>query len=68
MKGICLHFGRLGLSLYGRSFWQYRQFFLLPTVTAEYGKGYDVHVDLEIKLLCFGIGVRFIYLNELKIK
>lgn len=55
MKRIGFSIGKFGLYLYVRSFWKYKQFFLLPAVTAEF---VSRSLDLELKLLCFGIGLR----------
>lgn len=55
MKRIGLSIKSFGIYLYVRSFWKYRQFFLLPTISLEIPKR---SLDLEIKFLCFGFGLR----------
>lgn len=55
MKRIGFKIKTFSLYLYVRSFWKYKQFFLLPALTAEF---VSRSLDLELKFLCFGIGLR----------
>lgn len=55
MKRIGFKIKKFSLYLYLRSFWKYKQFFLLPAVSAEF---VSRSLDLELKFLCFGIGLR----------
>lgn len=55
MKRIGFNIKKFSLYLYVRSFWNYKQFFLLPAVTAEFTRR---GLDLELKALCFGAGLR----------
>lgn len=64
MLSTIIHCGRIGLSLYIREYWKYKAFFLYPALSAEFVNGYDRFVDFEIKFLCFGIGVRFIWIKK----
>lgn len=55
MKRIGIKIGTFSVYLYVRSFWKYKQFFILPAVTVEF---VSRSLDLELKHLCFGIGLR----------
>ena len=55
MKRIGFKIKTFSVYLYMRSFWRYRQFFLLPAVSVEF---VNRSLDLELKILCFGIGLR----------
>lgn len=64
MKTIGFHIGRIGFYLYLQSLWKYKQFYLTPGVMVEGVKGHDVfYFDFEIKLLCFAVGVRLIWIK-----
>lgn len=66
MKSIGLKFYRIGIFLFIRNLWKYKNFVLLPTLTLDAVKGYDRYADLELKVLCFGLGFRFIWLTKIK--
>lgn len=55
MKRIGFKIKKFSLYLYLRSFWKYKQFFLLPAISVEF---VSRSLDLELKFLCFGIGLR----------
>lgn len=59
MKTIGFHIGRIGFYLYLQSLWKYKQFYLTPGVMVEGVKGHDI----EIKLLCFSVGFRLIWIK-----
>lgn len=63
MKTIGFHIGRIGFYLYLQSLWKYKQFYLTPGVMVEGVKGHDVYLDIEIKLLCFSVGFRLIWIK-----
>lgn len=64
MKYTGFHVSRFGLYFFGRNAWKYRQFYVVPGVAVEMVRGRDYYIDVEIKLLCFGFGVRFIWLKN----
>ena len=66
MKSIGFKFGRIGIFLFMRTAWKYKHFVLLPTLALDAVKGYDRYVDLEIIFLCYGFGVRFIWITKKK--
>lgn len=50
---------KLGLSIYGRSFLKYKEFYIVPGVTLSFRKAHNLSkIDIELKILCFGIGVQ----------
>lgn len=57
------HLWRAGLFFFVREFWRYKNFYLIPTVATSFVKGYDRYFDIEIKFLCFGFGVRFVWVT-----
>lgn len=63
MKTIGFHIGRIGFYLYLQSLWKYKQFYLTPGVMVEGVKGHDVYLYIEIKLLCFSVGFRLIWIK-----
>lgn len=66
MKCIGFNFWRIGIYLFARNSWKYKNFILLPTLGMDMIKGYDQYVDLEIKFISFGFGVRIIWINKRK--
>lgn len=66
MKTKGFHFWRIGIYLFARSVWEYKHFTLLPTLVLDMGKGYDRYADFEIQFLCFGFGVRFMWITKRK--
>lgn len=63
---IGLHVGRAGICLYTREYWKYRSFQF--GVSIEAVNGHDRYLDIELKLFCFGVGIRFIWIKKKKIK
>lgn len=63
MKTTGFHIGRIGFYLYLQGLWRYKQFYLTPGVTVEGVKGHDVYLDIGIKLLCFSVGFRLIWIK-----
>lgn len=61
MKTIGFHIGCIGFYLYLQSLWKNKQFYLTPGVMVE-GVN-DVYLDIEIKLLCFSVGFRLIWIK-----
>lgn len=64
MLSKLIHFNRIGLCMYAHEYWKYKTFYLYPALTVEVVNGYDHFADFEIKLLCFGIGMRFIWIKK----
>lgn len=60
MKVLSFHIGRLGFYFYAQGLWKYRQFYLLPALLVEsVGGNFPYrHFDIEIKFLCFAVGLR----------
>lgn len=52
--------GSLGLVFYAREYWKYKSWFVVPGLSVDYVSGYDYYVDIEIKILFLGFGLRFI--------
>lgn len=61
---IGAHAGRVGVYLYAREYWKYKSFQFGVSVDAV--NGYDRYVDVELKILCFGVGIRFIWIKRKK--
>lgn len=60
MKNLTLKIKKLGISIYVRSFYKYKSFYIIPGLTAEYLKlATKTDIDFEIKILCFGVGIKF---------
>lgn len=59
MKAFIINIGKFGISFYVRSFWKYKTFYIVPGFTLEYLNGaMQKQVDFELKILCFGIGIK----------
>lgn len=61
---IGLRLWRIGIFLYGRQYLQYNSWFIVPGVSIDWINGYDCYLDIEVKLLFIGFGVRFIWLKN----
>ena len=55
------HVGRVGVYLYAREYWKYKSWFVFPGVTIDAINGYDAYLDVELKVLFLGFGIRFIW-------
>lgn len=64
MKTVGFHIGCIGFYLYLQSLCRYKQFYLTPGVMVGGIKGHDVCLDFEIKLLCFAVGIRMIWIKS----
>lgn len=58
------HVGVLGFFLVCREFLKTNTFYIFPAACISWHKGYDFYCDLEIKFLCFAIGLKFIIINR----
>lgn len=61
---IGFHFWKVGIYLFCREYLKYNSWFIIPGVSIDGINGYDRYLDVELKLLCFGVGVRFIWLKN----
>lgn len=61
---IGVHIGRVGVSVYVRDYWKYKSWFIVPGVSVDAVNGYDRYVDIEVKVLFVGIGIRFICIKR----
>lgn len=64
MKNAGLKFKRIGIFIFARNVCKYKHYVLWPTLVLDVVKGYDRYFDLELKILCFGLGVRFIWITK----
>lgn len=62
--GAGIHVGRVGVYVYAHEYWQYHSWQFGVSVDAI--NGYDRYLDLELKVFCFGIGIRFIWIKREK--
>lgn len=59
MRRFCIRIKNFCLCLYARTFYAHRQYFIVPGLTVEtYAKR---SFDIELKILCFGFGIRLSY-------
>ena len=61
---IGAHVGRVGIYLYAREYLKYNSWFIVPGVSVDAVNGYDRYVDVELKLLFIGVGIRFIWIKR----
>lgn len=65
---VGFHIWRVGLYLFAREYLKYNSWFIVPGVSIDLVNGYDRYLDVELKLLCFGVGIRFIWLKNWRFK
>ena len=58
---------RFGVYVFAREYWKYHVWHLLPTIAVAVVDGYDWYIDIEVKFLFVGFGIRFIKIKS-KIK
>lgn len=68
MVQLGFHIWRFGLYLFAREYLKYNSWFIVPGVSVDAVNGYDRYLDIEIKLLCIGFGIRFIWIKSKKIE
>lgn len=56
-----IHVGRVGVYVYAREYWQYHSWQFGVSIDAVND---DRYVDIEAKILFFGIGIRFIWIKR----
>lgn len=59
---IGAHVRRVGVYLYAREYWKYKSWQF--GVSFDAVNGYNRYVDVELKILCFGVGIRFIWIKR----
>lgn len=57
-----IHVGRVGVYVYAREYWQYHSWQFGVSIDAI--NSYDRYVDIEAKILFFGIGILFIWIKR----
>lgn len=62
MVQIGFHIWRIGLYLFAREYMKYNQYYIIPGVSVDAVT--DRYVDVELKILCFGVGIRFIWIKR----
>jgi len=55
---------RVGFFIFAREYFKYNIWYLIPGIPVSAVNGYDRYVDAEIKFLCFGLGIRFIWVKK----
>ena len=65
---IGFHFWKVGIYLFCREYLKYNSWFIIPGVSIDVVNGYDRYLDVELKFLCFGVGIRFIWLKNWRFK
>lgn len=66
MKRLGFNISRFGIYFFIRSFLKYNSLFLFPGISIDFINGFDIYIDIEVKFLFFGIGIRFIFLKKNK--
>lgn len=61
---IGFHVGRVGVYGYAREYIRYHSWQF--GVSFDAVNGYDRYLDAEIKIACFGLGIRFIWIKRKK--
>jgi hypothetical protein len=64
MWQIGLSIWRVGVFVFAREYAKYNTYYVVPGVVLSAVNGYDRYFDLELKVLCFGIGIRFIWIKK----
>ena len=59
-----IHFWRIGIYLFARQYLKYNSWFIFPGVSVDAVNGYDRYLDVELKVLFLGFGVRFIWIKR----
>lgn len=57
-----LHLGRLGIFLFGREYIKYHSYQF--GVGVDFINSGDAYLDIEVRIACFGIGVRFVWYKK----
>lgn len=61
---IGFHIWRFGICVYVREYWKYKSWFIIPGVSVDAVNGYDCYLDVELKALFVGVGIRFIWIKR----
>lgn len=63
---VGFHIWRIGVYLFAREYLKYHSWVITPSLSIDTVNGYDCYVDFEVKFLCVGGGVRFIWIKRKK--
>lgn len=58
MKELKFSIFKIGFIIYARTFWKWREFYFPGLSVAFANIATQRQIDFEIKILCFGIGVK----------
>lgn len=64
MVQLGFHVWRVGLFIYAREYWKYKSWFITPAISIDAVNGYDRYLDVELKMLFIGLGIRFIWIKK----
>lgn len=59
---------KIGIFFFARQYIKYKSLILTPCMSIDYVNGYDRYIDIEIKFLVFGVGMRVIKIISKKDK
>jgi len=64
MIQLTFSLSKLGFAVFARTFWKYKEFYIIPGVVVSFANLESRRkLDIEIKILCFGIGFQ-LYLKK----
>lgn len=63
-----IHGKHFGVFLFGREYWQFHSFQLGASIDAITPKDGDKYLDIELRVACFGVGIRFVKLTNFDTK
>lgn len=63
-----IHGKRYGAFLFAREYWQYHSLQFGISIDAIMAKGNDKYIDVELRIVCFAIGIRFVKLAKFDTK
>lgn len=66
MVQIGFHIWRFGLYLFASEYLKYNSWFIVPGVSVDAINGCDRYLDIEVKALFIGFGIRFIWIKRKK--
>lgn len=59
-----IHRKRFGVFLFAREYWRFHSFQLGVSIDAITPKTGDKYLDIECRIACFGVGIRFVIINR----
>lgn len=63
-ESMGIRFCRLGMCLYAREYLKYNSWFIIPGISIDIINGYDFYIDIEVKSLFFGFGIRIFWIKK----